>query len=273
VQVEQGSFLNPAQGFMAQNVADNTSGQVQYAFVLLTPAPAASGTGVLAKITFKAKAAGNALITLNSVTLSDNQAMPITATLVSGSITVLPASPTPVPTAVPTVGPTPTTGPVPPGGFTYCVQWGDTLFSIARRFGVTVDAIVKANGLANPNQIRAGQVLIIPGLPPPEHPPTMYVVQPGDNLYRISLKFGVPLESIVAVNKIVNPWYIRVGQVLLIPGDVTPVPPPGRTYVVKPGDTVWSIAAMFRVTPWSIIKSNNLANPNLIYVGQVLSIP
>jgi len=271
VQVEQGSFLSPAQGFMAQNVADNTSGQVQYAFVLLTPAPAASGTGVLAKITFKAKAAGNALITLNSVTLSDNQAMPITATLVSGSITVLPASPTPVPTAVPTVVPTP--GPQPPGGFTYCVQWGDTLFSIARRFGVTVDAIVKANGLANPNQIRAGQVLIIPGLPPPDHEPTMYVVQPGDNLYRISLKFGVPIESIVAVNRIVNPWYIRAGQVLLIPGDVSPVPPPGRTYVVKPGDTVWSIAAMFRVTPWSIIKSNNLANPNLIYVGQVLSIP
>ena len=271
VQVEQGTFLNPAQGFMAQNVADNTTGQVQYAFVMLTPAPAVSGSGVIAKITFKAKAAGNALITLNTVTLSNDAAMPITATLMSGSITVLPASgPTPVPTAVPTAAPTavPT-----PGGFTYCVQWGDTLYSIARRFGVTIDAIVAANGLANPNQIRAGQVLIIPGLPPPDHEPTMYVVQPGDNLYRISLKFGVPIESIVAVNRIVNPWYIRAGQVLLIPGDVSPVPPPGRTYVVKPGDTVWSIAAMFRVTPWSIIKSNNLANPNLIYVGQVLSIP
>ena len=104
VQIEQGSFMNPAQGFMAQNVADNTTGQVQYAFVMLTPAPAVSGTGVLAKITFKAKAAGNALITLNSVTLSNDQAMPITATLMSGSITVLPAS---SPTAVPTVGPTP----------------------------------------------------------------------------------------------------------------------------------------------------------------------
>lgn len=270
VQIEQGDFLNPAQGFMAQNVADNTTGQVQYAFVMLTPAPAVSGTGVLAKITFKAKAAGNALVTLNTVTLSDDQAMPITATLMSGSITVLPeTSPTAVPTAVPTAEPTQP----PPGGFTYCVQWGDTLYSIARRFHVTIDAIVQANGLANPNFIRAGQVLIIPGVPEPGPKPTMYVVQPGDNLYRISLKFGVPLEAIVAVNRIVNPWYIRAGQVLLIPGDASPVPPPGQTYIVKPGDTVWSIAARFRVTPWAIISLNNLVNPNLIYVGQVLSIP
>ncbi len=270
VQVEQGTFLNPAQGFMAQNVADNTTGQVQYAFVLLAPATAVSGSGVLAKITFKAKAAGNALITLNTATLSNDQAMPIAATLMSGSITVLPESGTPVPTAVPTAQPTavPT-----PGGFTYCVQWGDTLYSIARRFGVTIDAIVAANGLANPNQIRAGQILIIPGVPEPDHGPTMYVVQPGDNLYRISLKFGVPLEAIVAVNHIVNPWYIQAGQVLLIPGDASEVPPPKQTYVVKPGDTVWSIAARFRVTPWDIIKCNNLANPNLIFVGQVLQIP
>jgi LysM repeat protein len=273
VQIEKGSFLNPAQGFQAQNVADNTTGQVQYAFVLLTPAPAVSGTGVLAKITFKAKAEGNALITLNSVTLSNDQAMPITATLMSGSITVLPATgPTPVPTTGPTAVPTAVPTPAP-GGFTYTVQWGDTLYSIARRFGVTIDAIVRANGLANPNQIRAGQVLIIPGVPQPDHGPTMYVVQPGDNLYRISLKFGVPIEAIVAVNRIVNPWYIRAGQVLLIPGDASEVPPGHQQYVVKPGDTVWSIAARFRVTPWAIIKLNNLPNPNLIFVGQVLAIP
>jgi LysM repeat protein len=276
VQIEQGSFMNPAQGFMAQNVADNTTGQVQYAFVMLTPAPAVSGTGVLAKITFKAKASGNALITLNSVTLSNDQAMPITATLMSGSITVLPAS---SPTAVPTVAPTspaphPTALPPPSGvGFPYVVQWGDTVYGIARRFGLPMDAIIQANGLVNPNQIRAGQVLIIPALPAPAPGPLMYLVQPGDNLYRISLKFGVPIEAIIAVNRIVNPWYIRAGQLLLIPSGGPPVPVPTRTYIVQRGDTVWSIAAMFRVTPWSIIKSNNLVNPNLIFVGQPLLIP
>jgi LysM repeat protein len=277
VQIERGTFLNPAQGFMAQNVADNTTGQVQYAFVLLTPAPAVSGTGVLAKITFKAKAAGNALITLNSVTLSDDQAMPITATLMSGSITVLPGtSPTAVPTAGPTAQPTAQPpAPQPPSGvgFPYCVQWGDTVYGIARRFGLPPEAIIQANGLVDPNWIRAGQILMIPALPAPGPEPFFYVVQPGDNLYRISLKFGVPIEAIIAVNRIVNPWYIQAGQVLLIPSGGPPVPEPTRTYIVQRGDTVWSIAAMFRVTPWSIIKSNNLANPNLIFVGQPLLIP
>jgi len=279
VQIAPGSFLNPAQGFLAQNTADNTTGQVQYVFALMAPATAVSGTGVLASITFRAKATGTAVVTLNSVTLSNDQAQPIPATLMSGSITVVPVSaPVPTPTTQPGTpvvtpvipGPTP-----PPGGvgFPYVVQWGDTLFSIARRFGVAWQAIAAANRLVNPNLIRAGQVLIIPTLPAPAPGPVTYVVQPGDNLYRISLRFGVPIEAIIAVNRIVNPWYIRAGQVLIIPSGTAPVPPPGRTYVVMPGDTVWSIAARFRVTPWSIVALNNLPNPNVIYVGQVLRIP
>jgi len=276
VQIEQGSFLNPAQGFLAQNSADNTTGQVQYVFALMAPAPAVSGTGVLARITFKAKATGNALITLNSVTLSNDQAQPIPATLMNGSITVLPPG-SPTATATPVGTPAPTRVPTvpPPGGvgFPYVVQWGDTVYSIARRFGVPPDAIIRANNLVNPNLIRAGQVLIIPTLPAPPPGPVTYVVQPGDNLYRISLKFQVPIEAIIAVNRIINPWYIRAGQVLIIPSGGPPVPPPMRTYIVQRGDTVWSIAAMFRVTPWAIIMLNNLVNPNLIFVGQTLLIP
>jgi LysM repeat protein len=278
VQIEPGDFLNPAEGFLAQNVADNATGQVQYVFALMAPATPKSGTGVLARISFRAKAQGNAVISLDSVTLSDEQAQPIAATLMNGSITVLAAgapTATPSPTPTGTLPPTPVPSVTPPGvaGFPYVVQWGDTLFSIARRFGVTVDAIVQANGLPDANYIRAGQVLIIPALPAPPPGPVTYVVQPGDNLFRISLKFGVPIEAIVAVNRIVNPWYIRAGQVLIIPTGGPPVPPPMRTYVVQPGDTVWGIAARFRVTPWAIISLNNLVNPNLIFVGQVLRIP
>jgi len=284
VNIASGDFLNPAQGFLAQNTVDNTTGQVQYVFALMAPAPAVSGTGVVARITFRAKAAGNALITFTAVTLSNDQAQPIAATWMNGSITVLAAtptiapSPTPTGTVLPPVGtPTPTRTPTlpPPGGvgFPYVVQWGDTVFSIARRFGLPPEAIIRANNLADPNRIRAGQVLIIPTLPPPPPGPVMYVVQPGDNLYRISLKFKVPIEAIIAVNRIINPWYIRAGQILIIPTGVPPVPPSTRTYVVQRGDTVWSIAAMFRVTPWAIIMLNNLVNPNLIFVGQPLLIP
>jgi len=271
VQVEQGAFMNPAQGFMASNVVDNTAGTVQYAFALLSPAPAVTGSGVLIRITFRAKAAGNALVTLNSATLSNNQALPITSTLANGSITIVPvASPTAAPTAAPTA--------VPGTGTTYVVKWGDTLYSIARRFGVTVNAIVAANGLTNPNFIRVGQTLIIPGAGPvptpvPTTPPGSYTVLLGDTLYRIAAKFGVTVDAIVALNHITNPNYIRAGQVLLIPTAGTPPVPPTRTHLVVAGDTVYGIAARYGVSYWSIVTLNNLVNPNLIFVGQTLLIP
>lgn len=156
------------------------------------------------------------------------------------------------------------------------VRWGDTVYSIARRFGVTVDAIVWANNLANPNYIRVGQVLIIPTVGPQPTPTpgpgaVTYVVQRGDNLYRIALRFGTTVEAIAAANHIVNPWYIYVGQVLIIPSGTAP--PSGRTHIVRPGDTLYAIAALYRVSLWSIIALNNIVNPNLIYVGQVLRIP
>jgi hypothetical protein len=115
VQIASGDLMNPAQGFLAQNTVNNTTGQVQYVFALMAPAAAVSGSGALARITFKTKASGNAVISLDSVTLSSEQAQPIPATLMDGAITVLPgAGPTPVPTPV---TPQPT---LPPGqGFYY----------------------------------------------------------------------------------------------------------------------------------------------------------
>ena len=273
VQIAPGSFLDPAQGFLAQNTVNNSTGQVQYVFALMSPATAVSGTGVLATITFKAKAAGVAAITLTSVTLSSDQAQPIAKTLMSGSVTVLPTgAPTATPTTPPSGTPTATPTPYPGVSFPYVVQWGDTLYGISAKFGVTVNAIVAANGLANPNLIYVGQVLTIPGGTTPPSPGGAYVVLAGDNLFRIGLKYGVLWQAIAAANYIMPPWKIYVGQVLVIPGGV-PTPPVGGTHVVKAGDTLTAIAATYGVTMWSIVILNNIPNPNLIYVGQVLLIP
>jgi LysM repeat protein len=143
---------------------------------------------------------------------------------------------------------------------TYVVQPGDTLWRISRQFGTTVDAIVRANNIPNPNLIYVGQVLEIPVGPttvpptagptptpgpttaPTQPPPTQtYVVQPGDNLTRIAARFGTTVQALVQANNIVNPNLIYVGQVLIIPGvGPQPTPPiqptaPGPTSTPQPG--------------------------------------
>jgi hypothetical protein len=91
VQIEHGDLLNPDEGFAVRNVTDNTSGQVQYVFALKAPALPRSGTGTLARITFRGVAEGASDITLASVLLANEQAQQIPATVEHGAITVLPA--------------------------------------------------------------------------------------------------------------------------------------------------------------------------------------
>lgn len=115
----------------------------------------------------------------------------------------------------------------------------------------------------------------------------IHVVQPGENLFRISLRYNVSMASIQAANGISNPNLIYVGQRLIIPlgGTVPPppstqdpnatTPPPGQvtTYTVQRGDTLGRIATRFATTIQAIAQLNGITNPNLIFVGQVLRIP
>ena len=125
---------------------------------------------------------------------------------------------TPVPTAAP-----PAT-PVPSGGTVHVVVAGDTLYAISRRYGVSVQDLVQANGIVNPSLIYVGQRITIPGgAPGPAPTPvpsggTVHVVQPGETLTRISLRYGVSIWTIVNANGISNPNLIYVGQRLRIPG-------------------------------------------------------
>lgn len=131
-----------------------------------------------------------------------------------------PPEETPAPTeAVPT--PQPTAPPV--GETTYVVQSGDTLFTIAVQFGTTVDVIAEANGITDTETIYVGQELVIPGVgapapsPSPSPGETTYVVQPGDNLFRIALRFNLTYQQLAEYNGITDPNDIYVGQVLRIP--------------------------------------------------------
>jgi LysM repeat protein len=147
-------------------------------------------------------------------------------------ITPTPEQPTPTSSPVPTVAPTTaavptfTPSPVSPtavsaltGQVEHIVQPGENLFRIALRYGTTVEAIASANGIANPAMIYVGQRLIISsagGSPPPTGG-TTYVVQPGDNLFRIALRYNMSYMYLAQYNNIANPASIYVGQVLRIP--------------------------------------------------------
>lgn len=170
----------------------------------------------------------------------------------------------------------------PPPGSWYTVQRGDTLSSIAWRFGTTVAAIMQANHLYN-DIIYVGQQLYIPAptdAVPPGHPPlppakTYYIVRWGDTLTSIAWRFGTTVEAIMQANNLYSPSYIYAGQLLVIPRGVTQPPghPPATYYTVQPGDTLSSIAWRYGTTVAAIMHANNLVNPALIYPGQVLVIP
>lgn len=143
-------------------------------------------------------------------------------------------------TPAPTLPPTATLGaptaqpPMTSQPVTYVIQFGDTLSGIASRFGTTTRELARLNGITNPNLIYYGQLLIIstgvsvtpvptsaatrvPTLVPTPITGQSYRVMPGDNLYTISLRFGVPLYRLIEANNLTNPNRIYIGQVLIIP--------------------------------------------------------
>jgi len=102
---------------------------------------------------------------------------------------------------------------------------------------------------------------------------TSYTVKPGDRLFSIGREFNINPYSIARANRLVPPYTIYPGQVLIISvGGATPSPAPG-THTVVWGETVYSIARKYGKSAAAIINANNLGNPNLILPGQVLNIP
>lgn len=152
---------------------------------------------------------------------------------------------------------------------TVIVQPGDTLAAIAARTGTTVQALMTANSLVNPNLIYIGQVLVLPVVPRP----TTVTVLPGENLSAIAARFGVTLESLLAANNFTAGTTIRPGDVLALPATGGPVTVIGQTYTVQRGDTLASIAARFNTSVAALQSVNYLANLNRILPGQVLNIP
>lgn len=130
----------------------------------------------------------------------------------------------PQPAAQPTEEPTPAVTPAPAAtSFVHVVQAGENLAAIAYRYGVSVDDLVKVNGLRSADWIYVGQHLIIPAAAPAATAtPTraagrVHVVQAGENLTWIAQRYGVSVTALMRANNITDPDTIYVGQQLIIP--------------------------------------------------------
>jgi len=200
-------------------------------------------------------------------------------------------------------------------GSTYIVQSGDTLYAISMRYGTTVEDFMYANGLTT-DFIYEGQTLTIPGTsaytaPAYDQAPIdtggynsgYHVVASGETLFSIAQWYGTSVEALAATNGLSYPYVIYEGQTLTIGGtaggyypqqEIQAYPDNGYyqqpvdnyyqqpaypssgiagTHTVAPGQTLFSIAQQYGTSAQAIAEANGLANPNQIYVGQVLYLP
>lgn len=150
---------------------------------------------------------------------------------------------------------------------TYTVQRGDTLYGISKQYGVSIEDIQKENNLTS-TTLTIGQVLKIPTM----NTTMNYIVKQGDSLYSIARTYNTTVQELKEINNLTSN-NLSIGQTLKIP--VVNDSSSGETsitYVVKKGDSLYSIASKYNVTITEIKKANNLTS-NLLSIGQTLKIP
>ena len=148
---------------------------------------------------------------------------------------------------------------------TYIVQKGDSLWSIANKFNMTVSELKNLNNLTN-NLLSIGQVLKIKDSS--NNGKITYTVQKGDSLWVIANKYGITTEELKSYNNLTSNL-LSIGQVLKIPQGKTSTE---NIYTVKKGDSLWTIANRYNTTVEKIKVLNNLTS-NLLSIGQQLKIP
>jgi LysM repeat protein len=179
------------------------------------------------------------------------------------------------------------------GGQTHTVRSGDTLAGIAARYGTTVSALARANGIANPHLIVIGRSLHVqgtatPAAAPPATPASgssgtqvtgqRHAVQPGETIAGIARRYGISADDLIRWNGLVDGrLYATTRLVLFDPGSLPTfsgaTTTSGATHTVAPGQSLSSIATRYGVSSSAIASANGIADPNRIRAGQQLTIP
>jgi LysM repeat protein len=162
----------------------------------------------------------------------------------------------------------------------HTVAWGETLYSIARAYGVTPQAIANANNLSVNSWVYAGARLKIPTSTraddaAPTTPSGYYTVRAGDTLYSLAARFGTSVDALASANNLPANGILYVGWSLKIPTRAAPITQSLNhlTHIVQPGESLLRIALRYNTTTRAIMHANNLPNDWMIHAGQRLVIP
>lgn len=173
---------------------------------------------------------------------------------------------------------------------TYTVKAGDTLSAIASRYSTSSSTLASLNSLSNPNLIYVGQVLKVSSNASTSSSTSSsanstvttaasYTVKSGDTLSAIAAKYGTTYQALASTNSISNPNDIYVGQVIKVSATATAASSQAvssinsnGSYTVKSGDTLYGIALANGLNWQTLAKQNGISDPNVIFVGQKLSL-
>lgn len=150
----------------------------------------------------------------------------------------------------------------------YTVQAGDSFESIAAHFQVSVETLLERNNLSGDAFPARGQILRVPA---PEIQLLSHQVGPDDSIRSIAARFGVTAAELMTANNIQQENHLIPGQTLYLPEGA--LDGFEGSHVVQAGESLNRIAQRFGLDWQTLATVNNLANPNLIYAGQVLKVP
>lgn len=155
---------------------------------------------------------------------------------------------------------------------TYTVQEGDSLFTIALAFGTTVESLQQANDIADPSLLSVGQTLVIPGFEDLSGALLTHRVQLGETLPGLAKRLGIPVETLIRINRLINPELLYVGQ-SLIHTEASGGLATGTTNIMRGGQSLIEMAARSGSNVWALSLLNDLPDTHSAYPGQSVVIP
>jgi murein DD-endopeptidase MepM/ murein hydrolase activator NlpD len=160
-----------------------------------------------------------------------------------------------------------------PDGPIYIVESGDNLTSIANRFGITNNQLLAANDIADPNSLKVGDQLIIPGMPGIKGYLLTQAVDFGNTLDLLSIKNQVLKSFLVKLNHITSPAELYAGVNLIIPQQNQDNSTLSKHYLVGSDQSLLEFAALAGVNPWQLAAENQLQGNWDTIAGQTIYLP